>query len=326
MDWDDRFDDADTSNLPPEAFQRGSDADGPFEPNSDWLKSAATEQQLIAMRAWFLTRYCDPAMETPYAGREGGYVFVNGGPYFPSDELPARFLGLVDEALINEVVEEMHADVGHRWAPVRHEAPDDYDDRFGLQLLRREEPLQRLQDRLQKAQSVLTLEGDVDAKALAQLLVFGAAISILEAFLWETAHFWVENDDQVLRALVRKLPAFREEKLLLSDIFEKHAGLKMHVLGYLQNLVWHRWEKVVPIYKLGLGIAKLPSFKPFEMALEKRHDIVHRSGHDKDGAPIEVSAGEIGELCEKILGLASEIDEQLKNRNSLALGATASDF
>lgn len=325
MDWNE-LDDAEIGNLPPEAFGNSFDADGPFDPENTWLKSADAEEQLIAMRAWFLSRYCDPAIETPYAGREGGYIFVNGGPYFPSNELPQRFSGLVDEALIKKVIDELHNEVGDQWAPIRHEAPDDYDDRFGLQLLEREDPLRRLQEQLEKANAVLKLEGDQEARTLAQQLVFGAAIAALESFLWETAHYWVENDDEVLRSIVTKLPLFRDEELKLGDIFDRHKGLRDHVKGYLQNLVWHRWDKVAPLYKLGIGIAKLPSFKPLEDAMEKRHDIVHRSGHNKDGEPVAVVADEIEDLCQAIVRFAKEIDDQLAERGRLVSGAHAADF
>ena len=83
--------------------------------------------------------------------------------------------------------------------------------------------------------------------------------------------------------------------------------------GYLQNLVWHRWDKVGPLLKQGLKIEP-PSFKPFEDIMIKRHDIVHRSGHDKLGNPISVTRDEISRLCEMIERFAVEIHNKLGSR------------
>lgn len=67
------------------------------------------------------------------------------------------------------------------------------------------------------------------------------------------------------------------------------------------------------LFKLGLGIQP-PSFKPFVDALIKRHDIVHRSGHDKSGNSISVTSDEIRELCQMIEQFAAEIDTKLAVR------------
>ena len=78
-------DDDERQNLPPEAYDHLGD---PFEIDDGWLRTASDDEKLTAMRSWFLTRYCDPAQETPYNGREGGYMFVHGGPYGPAEVLP----------------------------------------------------------------------------------------------------------------------------------------------------------------------------------------------------------------------------------------------
>jgi hypothetical protein len=118
MGWNDHMDDSELSNLPSEAHNNMFAVDGPFEPSNSWLETADREDQRIAVREWFLARYCDPAHETPYNGREGGYQFIHGGPYDPADEIPARFANIVDDDLIDEVVEELHGDVGNEWVPV----------------------------------------------------------------------------------------------------------------------------------------------------------------------------------------------------------------
>lgn len=85
MGWNDHLDENELANLPSEAFLSFS---GPVDFDDAWLRHADRDDQLIAIKEWFLARYCDPACETPYNGREGGFLFINGGPYDPADVLP----------------------------------------------------------------------------------------------------------------------------------------------------------------------------------------------------------------------------------------------
>lgn len=242
------------SNLPPEAWGNIFDVEGPFDPNDSWLETAECEEQLIAMRGWFYARFCDPAHETSYNLREGGYLFVNGGPFNPSTELHDRFDGTVDDELIEEVVEEMICEVGEEWAPIRSAPPDDYDERFDFHLVDTDEPLRGVRKRLAECQLVLELKGGTETEALARWLVFDAVIGVLESFLWELAQYFVESSEEALRGCVTKLPVIRDLPVKLGEVFDRHEGILDYVMGHLQNTIWHRWDKVRPIYRDGLGI------------------------------------------------------------------------
>jgi hypothetical protein len=313
--------DGELANLPPEAYGNVFDVDGPFDPDDFWLESANREDQITAVSAWFLARYCDPAMETPYNGREGGYLFVNGGPYNPADVIPDRFAGIVGDDVMQTVIDELHSEMGDAWAPVNYYPdPDDYDERFDFDL-ESGEPLRRLNDRLREFQTVLTLQGDQTASVVVEKMVFSSGIGALEAFLWETAHYWIENDDQALRDIVTMLPAFQQQSIKLSSIFEEFEGLRNRVKGHLQNMVWHRFDQVAIVFGHGLGVS-LPSLKIFEQPLLKRHDIVHRSGLNKDGSAISISQTEINELFVAIASFAAQIDASLSGRVATKLVVT----
>jgi hypothetical protein len=313
MGWNDHIDDDnELGNLPPEAFSSWN-VDGEFEPQDHWLRTANKDHKIIAVRAWFLDRYCDPVHGTPYNGREGGYQFIHGGPYDPADVLPERFARVVEEDVIQEVIDELHQQVGDEWAPVQISPPDDYDDDFGVIIDDSSQPLARLRDRLAQSKQVLTLQGNFSAQLLARNLAFGSVITSLESFLWETVTYWVDHDDATMVNIVTKIQAFRDQPLKLGDIFEKRQTLKNDIKAYLQNLVWHQWNKVAPLFTLGLEIDS-PGFRQFEGALIKRHDIVHRSGFSKTGERVNVDVAEIEALCEQIIRFAEEINEKLANR------------
>lgn len=313
--WDEALCDDDISNFPDEAYSNPFDAKGPFDPSNTWLATASEEDQLVAMRAWFLSRYCDPANSTPYNGREGGYQFVHGGPYDPEEELCDRFGSIVDENRIRLVIDEMYEMVGEDWAPIQSDYREEEQEYlYELSLNTKDKPATNLVERLDQINLILTLQGDPQARKLVLNFALGAAIGALEAYLWEVAYYWVENDEEFYKNVIEGLPAFNEKTIKLGDIFKEHANLKNQVKAYMQNLVWHNWEKVARLFQTGFGF-KPPGFKVFEDALMKRHDIVHRSGFDRDGNAVEVTIFEIENLRTAILSFSNELEMSLTRRS-----------
>lgn len=92
MGMNDRIDD-EFGNLPPDAFGQ---YDGPIEPDDQWLRTAERNDQLMAMRAWFISRYSDPA-----------------------NVLENRFSGIVDDGAIQEVINEIRSKLGDLCGPMR---------------------------------------------------------------------------------------------------------------------------------------------------------------------------------------------------------------
>ena len=275
-----------------------------YDPDDDELEAASVEAQRNAMRRWFLARFCDRAHDTPYESAAGGYIWINGGPFDPGEQLTVRFCHVVDYDVIDQLAIDLRLEGGHQWAPVWH--GEGYDERYEIELANPDDPLVRLKARLAQALSVLALQGDEAAMRLVPNLAFGSAISAFEAFLWETVAYWAENDETVLRNIVTTLPDMKEVPIKLGDIFGHYAGLRERVKGYLQNIVWHRWDKVAQLFAYGFGF-KMPSFKPFDDALVRRHHIVHRSGFDQDGVAVVITHADVVKLAGLIDGFAQEV-------------------
>jgi len=62
------------------------------------------------MKAWFQEHYKNPADGVPFDSAEGGYIYINGGPYDASEVLFDEFGTRYPEQLINEVAEELEAE------------------------------------------------------------------------------------------------------------------------------------------------------------------------------------------------------------------------
>ena len=81
------------------------------------LKRLGRRRQIDYLVHWFLGMFEDPANETPYESREGGYQYIWGGPYEAQDELDREFGGLVSEDVIDSAVSEVERDGTMHWAP-----------------------------------------------------------------------------------------------------------------------------------------------------------------------------------------------------------------
>ena len=91
--------------------------EGPVNLTNDQLRALPRKQQQAYITAWFYSQFWDPAHETPYDGREGGYQYVHGGPYDAHTELEEKFGGVVKDNVIENAVEEIEADGQTEWAP-----------------------------------------------------------------------------------------------------------------------------------------------------------------------------------------------------------------
>ncbi|MFW9266503.1 hypothetical protein ACLK1G_04820 [Pseudomonas sp. NR3] len=294
----------DRPELPEEA---GSQDARYFDPNNDWLKDAPEDLQVEAMRRWFYARYEDPAQSTPYNGREGGYLFIHGGPYDPSDEIQDRFSDFVEQEVMEGLIDELHQECGDEWAPIDHEDWE-YDDIYSMLPEDRTDPLKMLKDRLEQIER--TLNGPLPPEDFVIQLLHSATITALEAYLWDTTAYWVTHNKDVLRLFVESNADFAAEKFKLSDIFTAMNDLEKKVIEYLQTFIWHRLDKAKPLLEKTLGI-KFPEIGLFIPEIAIRHDIVHRGGRDKEGYPVKVSVADIRRVSESVKLFAETMDAEL---------------
>lgn len=309
MGWNNRLDDNELGNLPPEAFGNTFDADGPFDPENSWLDTADEDDQRIAVKEWFLARYCDPAMNTPYNGQEGGYLFVNGGPYDPAEELHSRFSGVVSDEIIDEIVDDLHAEVGEMWAPVDY--TPDYDDYLLVAPDSRDDPRIAFNQRMLEIEQILPLAAQTNpqiGKLLAQM-AFGSVISAVEAYLAEITTFLVSADEGALQRVATK--EFKEQKFTLAEIFSAPDQFRAKVLAHLSGkVIWHRLDTLKPTLEHGLKI-NLPDIGALMSAVNKRHDIVHRAGRTKEGRQVTLSAEQVEQLCLKAREFVTHLEAEI---------------
>ncbi len=300
----------DYTNFPEDAFEMTFNVDGPVEFNNDWLTKASRDDQITAIREWFTDRYCDPANETPYNGREGGYLYIHGGPYSPNDELNERFSRCVPEDVICEVVQELESEVGDAWAPISwHDENDfyDYDDLIAS----RHMPNHLYELRIQEIKQASHISPFLNTSdQIIKQMSFCMIITSLEAYLADIVIYWAKKDDWVLFRIASHICNPKDFKI--TDVFQDIEKFKKDVMEILiENTVWHRLDKLKPAIESGLKL-KFPDFGKILGAVRVRNDIIHRAGKTKTGEALNITKSELIELEENVSTFVSHFEEALE--------------
>lgn len=312
------------NELPPEAGNLDDAA--PFEPDDEWLASATKEQQIAAMRRWFLDRYESPENETPWDGEDKKYIFVWGGPYDPNEEIQSRFGGVVEFDTMWELIEDLWGEVGDEWAPIHHEGVDYEDYVSHLLVSDRSDPRGFLEARIGEVFGVLeasTLDGT--NRRLLHQMAHSALIAALEAYLADTVSYWIDNDAHALRRFVSTNKDFQTRSLTVAELFERMENIKAEVKAYLADFVWHRLDKVKPMLASGLEIG-VPEVGDLMKEVRVRHDIVHRAGRQAEGGLIDLSHDDLDRVRNTIEDFAEKIEGELARRFPEPTGIAGSDF
>jgi hypothetical protein len=127
-------------------------------------------------------------------------------------------------------------------------------------------------------------------------LLYANVVTALETYLSDKFISSVSADEKLLRRFVETTPEFKNRKLTLSEVFNVHENIKHEVKTHLLEVVWHRLDKVEPMFRDTLGINFPPDMGELHKALIVRHDCVHRNGKTKDGEEHVLSESAIREL------------------------------
>ena len=151
--------------------------------------------------------------------------------------------------------------------------------------------------------------------------LYAGAITSMEAFLSSTLLKAVLSSNESKRKFVEKDIPYRAEQISFSSIFEQMDKIDTTIQETLRGLMYHNLGKIKPIYKDVLDI-DLGYIGDIMKAVQIRHDIVHRSGKDKDGNVHSIQKDDVIELVEKVSSLISKVDRSI-NTNPIIAAATA---
>lgn len=158
-----------------------------------------------------------------------------------------------------------------------------------------------------------------DSQTLIRVL-FASAITTMETYLSDIFKREVLRREPMKRRFVASHPAFRE-KVAMSSIFDAMDSLDEKIEQTIDETSFHNIDGACAMFKQVLG-ASFPHdlMADLKAAVEIRHDIVHRHGKTKQGAPIKITEQQFEDVCNLTNKLVKAIDEQVKD-NLLDLAA-----
>lgn len=140
--------------------------------------------------------------------------------------------------------------------------------------------------------------------------LYAGAITSMEAFLSSTLLKAVLNTQESKRKFVEKYLPYREEQISFSNIFEQMDKIDTTIQETLRGLMYHNLGKIKPIYKDVLDV-DLGEIGDIMKAVQIRHDIVHRSGKDKDGNVHRIEKEDVIKIVEAVSSLISRVNMSL---------------
>lgn len=148
------------------------------------------------------------------------------------------------------------------------------------------------------------------SKAFLYRQLFAGTIASMEAFLGSTLIQTVLSSEKNKRKFVEVYSPFKKNQISFSCIYQQMEKMDVIIQENLRSLMYHNLYKIKPIYKDVLNV-DLGDISELMKAVQIRHDIVHRSGKDKDGKLHSISRDDIIKLVQSVSSLMSTVNKTL---------------
>ena len=274
---------------------------------TDLAEMDATDQLKI-MREWFSGNYEDPVHSLPYESREGGYIWISGGPHDPHEELHNKFGEFVPEEVIEGLGDELFEE-SPQWTE-QIDLSDD--DPYGFEYIA--EPAEYFEEyRLAMENNRALLAMDVPDSVRNEFcgMVFVNLVTIMETYLSDTFVSLVPRSERYMRKFVATTPEFKERRLSLAEIYDSLDKISETTKEYLRKVVWHRLGAVRNMYRDSLDVSFPERLENIFRAIEVRHALVHRNGKI-EGEYVVITKELVQQLAEQIDRFIRSIAEQIE--------------
>ena len=103
------------------------------------------------------------------------------------------------------------------------------------------------------------------------------------------------QNDFYKRNYNKSSPHFKDLSIKVSNIYEIYADLDKAILMQLREIIYHKLGIIKPMCKSTFRV-DIGDVRDLMNAVQKRHDIVHRNRHDKDGKDVGISKEDVVKL------------------------------
>lgn len=191
-----------------------------------------------------------------------------------------------------DVAQETYDEWDDFWKDWENLAPSTFDE-FNL-------TMQKLRGMLE---SDLVLTNDMFLK-----MVDVFAVTAMEAYLSGTLIEKVKEDDTYLLNAAKNIKDLKDEKMALYEVVENPDKAKKRIFEKIYEFMYHNLPKIKCIYEAVFGIKINYSLKNLIPIVQRRHDIVHRNGKNKDGKEIVLDTAMVEQDIEFISSFVKKIN------------------
>lgn len=279
------------------------------------LGKMGKKRQQDIMRHWFYERYEDPVNSQPYDSREGGYIFVNGGPYDAREALEAEFSPVVKQAVIDESADELENECLYWTHTDSYELelyPDDEDFYEIDAALDNQTPFVNLAQSLLRLRRLLAEKDKMDQSLhkFQLMMIYGFCVTSLEAYLSDVFAKRVMSDQNLKKKYLQSEQSLKEQKISLSQVYDQYQKIDDVIKKEIADTTFHNLPRVKWLFKevLNVDIGDISTLAKF---IHKRHDFVHRGGKDTEGQEVTTTEREVEDLIKAVEDFCAAIDAQI---------------
>lgn len=142
------------------------------------------------------------------------------------------------------------------------------------------------------------------------VMLYAHVVAAVEGFLSSTFIAKTLSSTTYIQALVESDPEFANRTLTVKEIFSKQESLHDEIGTYLKDLIFHKLDKVKPMYRSVFSI-DFGNIGWLFKAVMVRHDCVHRAGYDKDGDEVTLNPQIILDLINQCAALVQKVDAEI---------------
>jgi hypothetical protein len=187
-----------------------------------------------------------------------------------------------------------------------------YDDQFDA-ISSNTEFFETFNAGLNSIQELLKIEPtEHNLKLLFDNQLYSSVIGTMETYLSDAFINTVFKSKANLKRFFKTFKGFDKQNIAISGFFDFEEKSEAFAKKAMLDVIYHHLPKVSGMYRDTFSI-KFPDFREIFKAVLIRHDLIHRSGKDKDGKEVIVDATMITILIDDVRTFITEIDEQIND-------------
>jgi hypothetical protein len=170
-------------------------------------------------------------------------------------------------------------------------------------------------EQLHTLKKVVTEVGP-ELKSIILKMSFAYGVTLLETYLGDIAKALIGTSDTFFRNAITQVDELKKAKYSIESLAEGPIDPKGLAIKELSTILFHNIYKSKRIIEGILGTNIQINIDHLLNIVDKRHDIVHRNGHTKEGNPILVTNEDFTQMIEELERFVNSLQQQINKEKN----------